>query len=88
MKNVYRTTFPDGTVYISARQTPPKNAEGSLKWAKQQINCERPLVAAYLKSKGAASTETLHTNLLPEEAQELKAKYVAEAESKTLNVIY
>jgi hypothetical protein len=88
MKNIYRTTFPDGTVYISAKQKPPENAAKSFKWAEQQINCERPLVAAYLKSKGSASTEILHTNLLPEEAQELKAKYVAEAQSKKLNVIY
>ncbi|ELE7615369.1 hypothetical protein V4F52_004365 [Vibrio vulnificus] len=88
MTNIYETTFPDGTIYISAKKSPPKNAKESLCWAQKQSNPNRPLVAAYLKSNGIASTRVLHTNLDAEKAKELKAKYVNQALSKKLNVIY
>ncbi|GIC75607.1 hypothetical protein [Moritella sp. F3] len=86
--NVYRVTFPDGTVYIAAKKAKPESAEKSLRWAKKAANSRRPLVAAYLKSDGESHIETLHTGLEKEEALRLKANYVEEAKANKLNVIY
>ncbi|PQJ61573.1 hypothetical protein BTO10_15730 [Vibrio chagasii] len=88
MTNIYKTIFPDGSIYIAAKKSPPGNASESLSWAQNHSNPQRPLVAAYLKSNGVASTKILHKNLDAEKAKELKAQYVEQALGKKLNVIY
>ncbi|MFT7683719.1 MAG: hypothetical protein ACI935_003232, partial [Moritella dasanensis] len=48
MINIYRVSFPDGSVYIAAKKTPPANAVKSYEWAKNHADPTRPLVVAYL----------------------------------------
>ena len=71
MINIYRVSFPDGSVYIAAKKTPPANAVKSYEWAKNHTDPTRPLVVAYLKSKGQSTLEMLHSNLTPDMAKKL-----------------
>ena len=86
--NVFRVTFPDGTVYIAAKKASPEGAVKSLSWARKATNPDRPLVAAYLKSDGHSVIEKLHSDIDKDQASDLKEKYVLEAKYKKLNVIY
>ena len=79
MINIYRVSFPDGSVYIAAKKTPPANAIKSYEWAKGHADPTRPLVAAYLKSKGQSTLKLLHSDLTPDMAKKLKRRYIVEA---------
>ncbi len=87
MINIYRVTFPDGSVYITAKKKSPANAAASYEWAQHHDDPTRPLVAAYLNSKGQSQLEILHSGLTPEMAKKLKRRYVTEAKKAKLNVI-
>lgn len=87
MISIYRVTFPDNSVYIAAKKTPPANAVKSYEWAQSHNDPSRPLVAAYLKSKGQSTLELLHSDLTPDVAKKLKRKYIVEAKQAKLNVI-
>lgn len=79
MISIYRVSFPDGSVYIAAKKTPPANAIKSYEWAKNHNDPTRPLVAAYLKSKGQSTLELLHSDLTPDMAKKLKRRYIVAA---------
>lgn len=87
MISIYRVTFPDGSVYIAAKKTPPANAVKSYEWAKNHDDPSRPLVAAYLKSKGQSTLELLHSDLTPDVAKKMKRKYIVAAKQEKLKVI-
>ena len=87
MINIYRVTFPDGSVYIAAKKKPPANAVDSYEWAKNHEDPSKPLVAAYLKSKGQSLLEVVHSNLTPDMAKKLKRRHIVEARQAKLYVI-
>ncbi|MFT5880634.1 MAG: hypothetical protein ACI86X_001763 [Moritella sp.] len=87
MINIYRVTFPDGSVYITAKKKPPADAAASYEWAKNHEDPTRPLVAAYLKSKGQGLLEVLHSDLTPDMAKKLKRRHIVESRQAKLYVI-